>query len=171
MLASEAHKFAQHQPVSITVAIRSAKNDAAAEGNRFCFDSSPIAESGCAFDFATDMWDWSVRAKPLPDQPFFSCGKYTLSASALNKSIKKTAMALGLPSKRMSTHSLRIGGASALAASGVPDYIIQKMGRWKSLAFLTYIRLANEAYAKALKAIATESTLTIEHVRQCVPNA
>ena len=41
----------------------------------------------------------------------------------------------------LNTHSFRIGGASALAAAGVPDYIIRIMGRWASDSFLTYIRI------------------------------
>ena len=37
-----------------------------------------------------------------------------------------------------------------LAAANVPDYIIQTMGRWKSLAFLQYIRLSTAAFNKAV---------------------
>ena len=65
-----------------------------------------------------------------------------LSYHTFTKNIKMTTTRLGFNHEFFSTHSLRIGGASALAAAGVPDYIIQTMGRWKSLAFLMYIRLA-----------------------------
>jgi hypothetical protein len=41
----------------------------------------------------------------------------------------------------LNTHSFRIGGASALADAGVPDYIIQLMGRWSSDSFLRYIHV------------------------------
>ena len=40
----------------------------------------------------------------------------------------------------VNTHSLRIGGASAAAAAGLADVEIQRLGRWKSGAFLRYIR-------------------------------
>ena len=43
---------------------------------------------------------------------------------------------MGLDPDRYRTHSLRIGGASMMAAADRPDYEIQKQGRWKSLAFL-----------------------------------
>ena len=43
----------------------------------------------------------------------------------------------------LNTHSFRIGGASALANAGVPAYQIQLIGRWKSDAFLEYIRLSD----------------------------
>lgn len=44
----------------------------------------------------------------------------------------------------VNTHSFRIGGASALAGANVPAYQIQILGRWRSDAFLTYIRLSDE---------------------------
>jgi hypothetical protein len=37
---------------------------------------------------------------------------------------------------------LRYGGATTLATLGFSDSVIMKRGRWKSSAFLTYIRSA-----------------------------
>ena len=39
-------------------------------------------------------------------------------------------------------HSGRIGGATLLAAQGVPQLQIHLAGRWKSRAFMTYVREA-----------------------------
>ena len=44
----------------------------------------------------------------------------------------------------LNTHSFRIGGASAAAVGGVPYYIIQYLGRWKSEAFKKYISLSDK---------------------------
>ena len=41
-------------------------------------------------------------------------------------------------------HSGRIGGATQLAAQGVSELQIQRAGRWKSRAFMTYVRDAGE---------------------------
>ena len=41
-------------------------------------------------------------------------------------------------------HSGRIGGATQLTAPGVPELQIQRAGRWKSRAFMTYVREAGE---------------------------
>lgn len=46
----------------------------------------------------------------------------------------------GIPIDRIDTHSLRCGGANALALSGYSDRQIQKMGRWRSATFLEYIK-------------------------------
>ena len=42
----------------------------------------------------------------------------------------------------LNTHSFRIGGASAAAMAGVPYYVIQTLGRWKSETFKRYISLS-----------------------------
>jgi len=48
----------------------------------------------------------------------------------------------GIPIDRIDTHSLRSGGACALALSGHSDREIMKMGRWAptSKAFMEYIQ-------------------------------
>jgi hypothetical protein len=46
----------------------------------------------------------------------------------------------GIPISSVDTHSLRSGGANALALSGYSDTQIQKMGRWRGKTFKEYIR-------------------------------
>ena len=41
-------------------------------------------------------------------------------------------------------HSGRIGGATQLAAQGATNVQIQRAGRWKSLAFMVYVRAGGE---------------------------
>jgi len=50
---------------------------------------------------------------------------------------------------KLSPHSLRIGGAIALLQAGSPGVEIATFGRWKSDAFLEYLR-ANHTYNKSL---------------------
>ena len=40
---------------------------------------------------------------------------------------------------RVSSHSLRAGGAMAMKLSGTADSTIMRIGRWTSLTYLTYI--------------------------------
>lgn len=64
----------------------------------------------------------------------------------ISKGLKWAAAALdypackGIPIDRVDTHSLRCGGANALALAGYSDRQIQKMGRWRSATFLEYIK-------------------------------
>jgi hypothetical protein len=57
-------------------------------------------------------------------------------------------------------HSGRIGGATALAAAGVADSAIMATGRWKSDAYLRYIRPTRQDAAAAAKAL---TAATIVH--------
>ena len=52
---------------------------------------------------------------------------------------KWAADANDLPSAVVNTHSLRVGGATALFSAGVDWITIQRWGRWKSFAFHDYI--------------------------------
>jgi len=58
----------------------------------------------------------------------------------VSASLKYIGECMQVPSSRLSSHSLRIGGASALAAAKVPKYLIQVLGRWRSEAVMGYIQ-------------------------------
>ena len=49
--------------------------------------------------------------------------------------------AFGLDSTRYKSHSFRISAASFAAERGMSDAQIRALGRWKSNAFLKYIRI------------------------------
>ena len=53
----------------------------------------------------------------------------------------------------LSTHSFRIGGASALANAGVPLHVVQQLGRWRSDAFLRYLRVSSSEIDGAFRAL------------------
>jgi hypothetical protein len=50
-------------------------------------------------------------------------------------------MTKGYTLTRISSHSLRAGGAMAMKLSGVSDSTIMRVGRWTSLTYLTYIHM------------------------------
>jgi hypothetical protein len=69
-----------------------------------------------------------------------------VTAENISRALKSAAaelqypMSKGIPIKRINTHSLRSGGANALALAGYLDTQIQKMGRWQGATFKEYIR-------------------------------
>jgi len=74
-----------------------------------------------------------------PPGPFFvlESGEYITRSHVtrfLNSSLRDV---------NISTHSFRIGGASAASSAGIPDSVIQLMGRWRSNCFVSYIHLNN----------------------------
>ena len=74
-----------------------------------------------------------------------------------------------LDQTRISSHSLRIGGASALAAAGVLDYIILDMGRWKSLAFSAYVRRTTQMFEVAHYVLSRNDLITLDTIRLMHP--
>ena len=81
--------------------------------------------------------------------------KYVCAAH-ITQALKAAAFALQYPSTRgipiegIDTHSLRSGGANALALSGYSDTQIQKMGRWRGKTFKEYIRENLDCYSAGM---------------------
>ena len=65
----------------------------------------------------------------------------TITKRSIADLIKKAATNLGYDPRQYSTHSLRIGGACALLASGQGELVIKLLGRWSSWCFSVYTRL------------------------------
>ena len=71
-----------------------------------------------------------------------------------------------LDTTRIGTLSLRMGAASILAAAGLTDNKIMRMGSWRSTEFLTYLRQDVALFEKARTAMASGKHLTLEDVRR-----
>jgi hypothetical protein len=129
-----------------------------------------LATSQRPFDLADKLWDFACEARPFKGQAFSTWqGRARLTYGEFTAKIKAVAKGEGYDEAHFHTHSFRIGGASALAARGVPDHVIQSVGRWKSLAFLAYIRLSTRAYNSAVDMLCDLKSLTIEDVRRMLP--
>ena len=76
------------------------------------------------------------------------------------------AVFLGIDSTRISTHSLRIGGASTQAAAGLTDNKIMRIGAWHTTTFLTYIRENSHIFEKARAALAGSDAMTLSDVKR-----
>lgn len=69
-----------------------------------------------------------------------------LSRAVLTDWLRQILSSAGIPGN-FSSHSFRIGAATVAARNGVPDHLIQAMGRWTSNAYQLYIRTPSEALA------------------------
>ena len=54
--------------------------------------------------------------------------------------VQRAPSASGLIGLNFNSHSFRIGAATLAGAAGVPESTIMVLGRWKSMAYLQYIR-------------------------------
>jgi hypothetical protein len=72
--------------------------------------------------------------------------RYDVTSGHVSSALKLATGALeyptikGIPVEQVNTHSLRSGGAYALALAGCSDAQIQKMGRWCGATFKEYVR-------------------------------
>jgi hypothetical protein len=162
VLSRDVHQYSLANVLSVQTDIVSAKNDIDGQGHRSTFLKGVLSTSGStAFDLCEEMYLWSVAGKPRKGDTFFAsslCGLgyekgFRMTPGYVVKYLRSAASFYKFDPSRFAMHSFRIGGASALASAGIPNYTIQNMGRWKSLAFLRYIRLSTKAYETALEAM------------------
>ena len=168
--SSQAYLNSSSDLLGVSILIRSAKNDANGDGAKYYFTTVTITATA-VFCLATEMFAWAQRARPIKHDPFLTCRTgysgipVMLEYRRMLGFCKRAATASGFDPKRFGTHSLRIGGASIMAAAGLPNHYIQTLGRWKSLAFLAYIRMSLGAMMQSMTTISDPGWYTNEHMR------
>ena len=70
----------------------------------------------------------------------------------------------GVDVSRFSGHSFRIGAATTATQVGIPDSLIQALGRWKSSAFLSYIRMPLLQLTSVSRRLVSESSWTYSSI-------
>jgi len=78
---------------------------------------------------------------PIEGAFFCHFGGKPLTRYQFTAVLKKALEKLGLNGLNFKTHSFRIGAATMAALNGLSEEEIQVAGRWKSLAFKSYIRI------------------------------
>ena len=77
-----------------------------------------------------------------------------LTRPLLVEAVRVALENVGASSAGISGHSFRIGAATAAAEGGAEDSIIKDLGRWKSNAFLRYVRRDRSKLAEMSKVLA-----------------
>ena len=93
--------------------------------------------------------------------------KTALKGEVANIRLKKRAQAIGEPIDEFSSGACRHGGATAIAAAGVPSRILKRHGRWKSDAYMVYVHesLANRLTASRAILDSNEPTQEVKIAR------
>lgn len=83
-----------------------------------------------------------ARPSTSPDTSLFiHIDSKPVSKYQFNAVLKRALSFINLSCSSYKSHSFRIGAATSAAVNGIPYQIIQEWGRWKSMAYRTYIRI------------------------------
>ena len=120
----------------------------------------------------SDLYQYVQAVQPIRGQPFFHVPglQWSLVPTEYNRRLRKVAIKHGLDPNRVHSHSIRIGGATVLAAAGIPDYVIMTMGGWASAVYLQYIRPSLQVFDSAQTALADATVLSASSIRSMHPN-
>lgn len=122
-------------------------------------------------DIALVLFTWAQAAALNPQDLLFSLPgsarrRVPLTYDAMRTTLTNCVSRFALPLSQFSTHSLRIGGACALRASGASDSMIMFMGRWKTLpAALGYLEVSLSEFDHAMELVSQPGVLSTDEIR------
>ena len=112
---------------NMTYRIRGSKIDQQRRGVTMFFEVTDENDPDVTFCDVKDAFRWARETQPTGADAFLSYRNiWGLGYNQYNAVFKLMAVRLDFDPKRFSTHSARIGGASALASAGLPDRQIKK---------------------------------------------
>lgn len=79
-----------------------------------------------------------------------------ISYETLHALVKEIVRCQGLDPEEYGSHSIRIGGATALFAAGATPLVIRTMGRWSSDIYRIYVRTCVERCTDWTKAACSQ---------------
>lgn len=85
-----------------------------------------------------------LRVRGKSAGPLFQLDNKAVSRARFVSTLHQTVKLACLPSKRINSHSFRIGAATDAAVAGRSDAQIRSLGRWSSDAFKKYIRINDD---------------------------
>ena len=129
-------------PAYVAVTLRRSKNDSFAVGTTLFLGTTghPLCPVAALLGY--------LAIRPLGHGPLFLFESGSpLSKPRLAIVLRKALVDIGVDPSRFSGHSFRIGAATTAAKMGMSDSLIQTLGRWRSAAFVRYIRTPGEQLA------------------------
>ena len=150
--SSDAHLYTLAQIESVIVDIKDSKNDPEGVGFRYQLNKRTPEQlvHEDSFCICASLFECATRLRPNPKDSFFQTTtgktKWRINDGDITKFVKRSAVIVGIDPKRVTTHSPRIAGASALAALNAPAWYIKLVGRWTTDQYLQYIRMASATF-------------------------
>eukprot|EP00644_Phytophthora_capsici_P011653 jgi/Phyca11/123219/e_gw1.50.292.1 len=134
------HRVDPVRATSVTLGLEGAKNDQFGRGAWRTMHASGHSAL-CPVKALRHILS-ARKSLKLEDCRYLCCN---LSSRSVTSAIKATARKAGVRSSNYGTHSIRIGGATALAEGGADGLTIKLLGRWLSNCYEEYPRQAAQA--------------------------
>jgi len=154
----------------VTINIRYSKTDQHGIGRIRQMSAAPAGQSCLVRDL--ELYMVLLRdvyaADPATDYIFAIGGRPIISGLHLAQVIRVTVIAAGMDPTRYTPHSLRYGGATMLAAAGLPLYLIEYHGGWaaNSASIRNYLQIGGATSAAVIAGIMSDRELRgLEDVR------
>ena len=140
-------------PTEIQVRLKRSKTDVFRQGTlihigRTDDDLCPVAA----------LLSWMVTRGNRPGPLFYFASGKPLSRSTFVREFRQAVSEAGVSPNGYSGHSFRSGAATTAARNGVSDCHIKKLGRWKSSAYLRYIKPAPSQLASFSRSLVASSS-------------
>ena len=130
------------EPQILTVFLRRSKTDQFGAGSHIY-----LGRTGTSVCPVTAVLEYLSIRQSTPGPHFIFHDDTPLSRPQLISHLRHALSLLGMNVSNYSGHSFRIGAASTAAAAGLSDSCIQKLDRWRSTAFKSYIRTSTSSLA------------------------
>ena len=158
--------------VGASAFLKFSKTDGSGKGKRIPFVRRVVSPPDCVYDIVTELYQYVRAVRPVRGKPFFYVPGlwWSLTPTIYNARLRDVALKHGLDPDRVHSHSIRIGGATVLAAAGVPDYIIMAMGGWASAVYLQYIRPSFQLFASAQAVLTNATFMNADSIRSMHPD-
>ena len=147
----------RENPSFLAITLRGSKTDPYGLGQVLYVGrtGSPICPVAAVLSF--------LAVRPPSAGPLFvHADSSPLTRAQLIAAVRSALEGLGVDVTRYSGHSFRIGAATAAAQVGLSDSFIQTLGRWRSSAYLRYIRTPRSSLLAVSRTLLNQST-TEEH--------
>lgn len=124
------------EPRMVSLLLRCSKTDQARRGVKVV-----MGRTGDDICPVTALLQYLADRGNRPGPLFLRANGKPLTKAQLVAEVRSALTEAKLPAASYAGHSFRIGAATTAAAAGVEDSVIQTLGRWKSSAYLLYVRM------------------------------
>ena len=125
-----------------------------------------LAGGGAVIEPVVALRRWLAvrRRHGVPEAAPLFChiGGGMITVEEVREAVRDAMAAAGRSRWLYGAHSLRIGGASAALAAGVPPALIRLLGRWSSDVYEIYCRMSRQAALRAGQMLSSSAVTSFE---------